>query len=369
MKIIIIGGVAGGATTAARIRRVDETAEIILLEKGKYISYANCGLPYYIGGVIEERDKLFVQTPEAFSTRFRIDVRTENEAIFIDRKRKTVTIRQSSEDTYEESYDKLVISTGASPVRPPLPGIDLSGIFTLRNVTDTDRIKEYIKSHAPRKAVIVGAGFIGLEMAENLHTQGAKVSIVEMGNQVISKDSSGGKSVVVIEKGEPKSCNIVTSCEGKGKTFIMFSDDLDKALATFVLANGAAATGQKVTIFFTFWGLNVIKKLHKPETKKDIFGKMFGMMLPSSSKKLKLSKMSMGGIGGKMMRYIMNKKGIDSLESLRQQALENGVEFIACQMSMDVMGVKQEELLDEVTIGGVATYMERADNANVNLFI
>lgn len=826
MKIIIIGGVAGGATTAARIRRVDETAEIILLEKGKYISYANCGLPYYIGGVIEEREKLFVQTPEAFSTRFRVDVRTENEVIFIDREKKTVTVRQSSEDTYEESYDKLLISTGASPVRPPLPGIDLPGIFTLRNVTDTDRIKEYINSHAPRKAVVVGAGFIGLEMAENLHAQGAKVSIVEMGNQVmapidfsmaslvhqhlmdkgvnlyleqavasferegkglkvtfkngqsisadivilsigvrpetslaraaeltigpaggiavndylqtsdeaiyaigdaieyrhpitgkpwlnylagpanrqgrivadnilgakipyegsigtsiakvfdmtvastglpgkrlrlegidymsstihpashagyypdampmsikitfdkqtgrlyggqivgydgvdkridelalvikhqgtvydlmkveqayappfssakdpvaiagyvaedmitgktnpvywrelrdiemenkflldvrtqdefalgslpgavnipldelrdrmselpkdrmiytfcavglrgylayriltqhgfdkvrnlsgglktyraatapivihqenedqtaespspqektlssepstapeipvaaaktirvdacglqcpgpilkmkktmdglasgerveitatdpgfprdaaawcsstgnqlISKEASGGKSVVIIEKGEPKACNIVTSCEGKGKTFIMFSDDLDKALATFVLANGAAATGQKVTIFFTFWGLNVIKKLHKPKTEKDIFGKMFGMMLPSSSKKLKLSKMSMGGIGGKMMRYIMNKKGIDSLESLRQQALENGVEFIACQMSMDVMGVKQEELLDEVTIGGVATYMERADNANVNLFI
>ena len=826
MKIIIIGGVAGGATTAARIRRVDETAEIILLEKGKHISYANCGLPYYIGGVIEEREKLFVQTPEAFSTRFRVDVRTENEVIFIDRKKKTVTVRQSSEDTYEESYDKLLISTGASPVRPPLPGIDFPGIFTLRNVTDTDRIKEYINSHSPRKAVVVGAGFIGLEMAENLHAQGAKVSIVEMGNQVmvpidfsmaslvhqhlmdkgvnlyleqavasferegkglkvtfkngqsisadivilsigvrpetslaraaeltigpvggiavndylqtsdeaiyaigdaieyrhpitgkpwlnylagpanrqgrivadnilgakipyegsigtsiakvfdmtvastglpgkrlrlegidymsstihpashagyypdampmsikitfdkqtgrlyggqivgydgvdkridelalvikhqgtvydlmkveqayappfssakdpvaiagyvaedmitgktnpvywrelrdiemenkflldvrtqdefalgslpgavnipldelrdrmselpkdrmiytfcavglrgylayriltqhgfdkvrnlsgglktyraatapivihqknedqtdespspqektlssepsaapaipviaaktirvdacglqcpgpilkmkktmdglasgerveitatdpgfprdaaawcsstgnqlISKEASGGKFVVIIEKGEPKACNIVTSCEGKGKTFIMFSDDLDKALATFVLANGAAATGQKVTIFFTFWGLNVIKKLHKPETEKDIFGKMFGMMLPSSSKKLKLSKMSMGGIGGKMMRYIMNKKGIDSLESLRQQALENGVEFIACQMSMDVMGVKQEELLDEVTIGGVATYMERADNANVNLFI
>ena len=169
MKIIIIGGVAGGATTAARIRRTNETAEIILLEKGKYISYANCGLPYYIGGVIEEREKLFVQTPEAFSTRFRVDVRTENEVIFIDRKRKTVTVRQSSGDTYEESYDKLLISTGASPVRPPLPGIDLNGIFTLRNVTDTDRIKEYINSHAPRKAVVIGAGFIGLEMAENLH--------------------------------------------------------------------------------------------------------------------------------------------------------------------------------------------------------
>ena len=819
MKIIIIGGVAGGATTAARIRRMDETAEIILLEKGKYISYANCGLPYYIGGVIAEREKLFVQTPEAFSVRFRVDVRTENEVIFIDRKRKTVTVRLSSEDTYEESYDKLLISTGATPVKPPLPGIDSEGIFTLRNVKDTDRIKEYANQHAPRRAVVIGAGFIGLEMAENLHALGAKVSIVEMANQVmtpidfsmaslvhqhlmdkgvnlyleqavasfektgreikvvfkdgqsipadivilsigvrpettlaraaglvigeaggisvndylqtsdesiyaigdaieyrhpitgkpwlnylagpanrqgrivadnilgakisyegaigtsiakvfdltvattglpgkrlrqaeiayasstthssshasyypdatqmsikitfdkktgklygaqivgydgvdkridefalvikhqgtiydlmkleqayappfssakdpvaiagyvaediltgtvkpvywrdlrdirleheflldvrtpdefslgslpgainipldeirdrideipkdkpvyvfcavglrgylayrilvqhgydkvrnlsgglkiykaatapiirneggdtpanrkesttpvsiqeepavpsrtvqvdacgmqcpgpilkmkktmdtlvpgervqitstdpgfardaaawcnstgnklISKESAAGKSIIVIEKEEPKACSIVTSCEGKGKTFIMFSDDLDKALATFVLANGAAATGQKVTIFFTFWGLNVIKRLSKPKVEKDIFGKMFGMMLPSSSLKLKLSKMSMGGIGGKMMRYIIHSKGIDSLESLRRQALENGVEFIACQMSMDVMGVKKEELLDEVTIGGVATYMERADNANINLFI
>lgn len=146
MKIIIIGGVAGGATTAARIRRSDETAEIILLEKGKYISYANCGLPYYIGDVIEEREKLFVQTPEAFGVRFRVDVRTENEVIFIDRKKKTVTVRLKSEDTYEESYDKLLISTGASPVRPPLPGIDSTGIFTLRNVADTDRIKAYVNN-------------------------------------------------------------------------------------------------------------------------------------------------------------------------------------------------------------------------------
>ena len=826
MKIVIIGGVAGGATTAARIRRSDETAEIVLIEKGKYISYANCGLPYYIGDVITEREKLFVQTPESFATRFRVDVRTENEVIFIDRARKTITVRQPSEDTYEESYDRLLISTGASPVRPPLPGIESDGIFTLRNVTDTDRIKKYINEHPVRRAAVIGAGFIGLEMAENLHHLGAQVSIVEMANQVmtpidfsmaalvhqhlmekgvnlyleqavasfektgkeikvtfqngqsiqadvvilsigvrpettlakaagltigeaggitvneylrtsdesiyaigdaieyphpltgkpwlnylagpanrqgrivadnllggevtyegsigtsiakvfdltvastglpgkrlrqmgigyasstthsashagyypnalpmsikitfsretgklygaqivgydgvdkridemaqvikkqgtiydlmqieqayappyssakdpaaiagyvaenillgkvqpvywrdlrditlediflldvrtrdefslgslpgavnipldelrdrmeelptdkmiytfcavglrgylayriltqhgfnqvrnlsgglktfsaavapiiinescneshvsssqpqapilqttrtqpiaataepaktvrvdacglqcpgpvlkmkktmdtltlgerveivstdpgfsrdaeawchstgnnfVSKESNGGKSTIIIEKGEPKSCSLVTSCEGKGKTFIMFSDDLDKALATFVLANGAAATGQKVTIFFTFWGLNVIKKLHKPEVKKDLFGKMFGMMLPSSSQKLKLSKMSMGGIGGKMMRHIMKQKGIDSLESLRQQALESGVEFIACQMSMDVMGVSRAELLDEVTIGGVATYMERADNANVNLFI
>ena len=815
MKIIIIGGVAGGATTAARIRRADESAEIILFEKGKYISYANCGLPYYIGGVIQEREKLFVQTPEAFSNRFHIDVRTESEVIAINREKKSVTVRAINGSTYEESYDKLLLSTGASPVRPPLRGIDLNGIFTLRNVADTDKIKSYIQTHNPQKAVVVGAGFIGLEMAENLHAQGAEVSIVEMGNQVmapidfsmaalvhqhlmdkgvnlyleqavdsfeqegkrlkvkfknghsiladivilsigvrpetslakaaqltigpaggiavndylqtsdssiyaigdaieyrhpitgkpwlnylagpanrqgrivadnilgsqipyegaigtsiakvfdmtvastglpakrlrlekidyvsstihpsshagyypnalpmsikitfdkqtgrlygaqivgydgidkridefalvikhngtiydllsieqayappfssakdpvalagyvaenilsgkvalcywrdlkdskpestilldirtqdeyalgslpgainipldelrermnelpkdkaiitfcavglrgylayrilvqhgftnvknlsgglktykaavapivlhedqkednaeretshaestpsssrtiridacglqcpgpilkmkktmdqltpgerveisstdpgfprdaaawckttgnqlISKESSAGKSVVVIEKKDPKACQAVTSCENKGKTFIMFSDDLDKALATFVLANGAAATGQKVTIFFTFWGLNVIKKSDKPRVAKNIYGKMFEMMLPSCSKKLKLSKMNMGGIGSRMMRHIMKKNQIHSLEELRQQALENGVEFIACQMSMDVMGIKKEELLEEVTIGGVATYMERADNANVNLFI
>lgn len=815
MKIIIIGGVAGGATTAARIRRADESAEIILFEKGKYISYANCGLPYYIGGVIQEREKLFVQTPEAFSNRFHIDVRTESEVIAINREKKSVTVRAINGSTYEESYDKLLLSTGASPVRPPLRGIDLNGIFTLRNVADTDKIKSYIQTHNPQKAVVVGAGFIGLEMAENLHAQGAEVSIVEMGNQVmapidfsmaalvhqhlmdkgvnlyleqavdsfeqegkrlkvkfknghsiladivilsigvrpetslakaaqltigpaggiavndylqtsdssiyaigdaieyrhpitgkpwlnylagpanrqgrivadnilgsqiqyegaigtsiakvfdmtvastglpakrlrlekidyvsstihpsshagyypnalpmsikitfdkqtgrlygaqivgydgidkridefalvikhngtiydllsieqayappfssakdpvalagyvaenilsgkvslcywrdlkdskpestilldirtqdeyalgslpgainipldelrermnelpkdkaiitfcavglrgylayrilvqhgftnvknlsgglktykaavapivlhedqkednaeretshaestpsssrtiridacglqcpgpilkmkktmdqltpgerveisstdpgfprdaaawckttgnqlISKESSAGKSVVVIEKKDPKACQAVTSCENKGKTFIMFSDDLDKALATFVLANGAAATGQKVTIFFTFWGLNVIKKSDKPRVAKNIYGKMFEMMLPSCSKKLKLSKMNMGGIGSRMMRHIMKKNQIHSLEELRQQALENGVEFIACQMSMDVMGIKKEELLEEVTIGGVATYMEKADNANVNLFI
>ena len=239
MKVIIIGGVAGGATTAARIRRVDEAAEIILLEKGKYISYANCGLPYYIGGVIEEREKLFVQTPEAFSTRFRVDVRTENEVIFIDRKRKTVTVRRSSEDTYQESYDKLLISTGASPVRPPLPGIDLNGIFTLRNVADTDRIKEYINTHAPRRAVVIGAGFIGLEMAENLHAQGAKVSIVEMGNQVMAPIDFSMASLVhqhLMEKGVNLYLEqaVVSDRELAQVTFAMriFDHDVDISYST-----------------------------------------------------------------------------------------------------------------------------------------
>jgi NADPH-dependent 2,4-dienoyl-CoA reductase/sulfur reductase-like enzyme/peroxiredoxin family protein/rhodanese-related sulfurtransferase/TusA-related sulfurtransferase len=809
MKHVIIGGVAGGATAAARIRRADEMAEIIMLEKGKYISYANCGLPYYIGGTIQDRDKLFVQTPQSFGRRFNIDVRVENEVTAIDTAKKTVSVRRGDGSEYVESYDRLLLSPGSSPVRPPLPGIDLDGIFTLRNVDDTDHIKQYLSAHPVGEAVVVGGGFIGLEMAENLHQAGAHVSIVEMadqvmapvdfsiashvhrhlmdkgvalylghsverfervdgrlrvffgsgetldadlvlmsvgvrpetrlaveagieigergikvnsyletsaqdvyavgdaiefahpitgqpwlnllanpanrqgrivadnmvfgnqteyegaigtsiakvfditvgatglpakrlrqlgmdyrssttvssshagyypgafqltlkltfepvsgriygaqavgvdgvdkridqiallikqggtvydlmkvehayappfssakdpiaiagyaasniisgampvvywrevremdpkdvflldvrspeeyglgtipgavniplddlrdrisevpldrrvvifcavglrgylaqrilmgrgykdvrnlsggyktystatqpvinvrlepvncvcqdaevmetlkidacglqcpgpimklkkaidgmqagacvevkatdagfprdaqawcgstGNRVVSVKSEGGYHTVVIEKGSgaPRSTVAAPALPGN-KTLIMFSDDLDRALATFVLANGAAATGKKVSIFFTFWGLNVIKKEQKPAVKKDLFGRMFSMMLPADSRRLKLSQMSMMGLGDRMMRYIMRRKNIDSLESLRQQALDNGVEFIACQMSMDMMGISKDELLDGVTIGGVATYMERAEQANVNLFI
>ena len=183
MKYIVIGGVAGGATAAARIRRNTEQAEIILFEKGEYISYANCGLPYYIGGVIAEREKLFVQTPEAFGKRFNIDVRTRSEVIAIHSAEKTVDIRTSDGKTYTESYDKLLLSPGASPVRPPLPGIDNEGIFTLRNVNDTDAIKSYLQQHKVKRAVIIGAGFIGLEMAENLQEAGAEVAVLDNGKQ------------------------------------------------------------------------------------------------------------------------------------------------------------------------------------------
>ena len=820
MKYVIVGGVAGGATAAARIRRNTEKADIILFERGDYISYANCGLPYYIGNVITERERLFVQTPEAFGKRFRVDVRTRSEVTEVNLQKKTVTVRTSDGDTYVEAYDKLLLSPGASPVRPPLPGIGSEGIFTLRNVSDTDRIKTYMQQHAVKRAVIVGGGFIGLEMAENLHHAGAEVAVVEMadqvmgpvdysmaalvhehllqkgvklylkqavesfepgrngitvrfqsgisldadlvllsigvrpetslaqkaglkigeargiwvdeylqtsdasvyavgdaieyphpitgkpwlnylagpanrqarivadnmvfgnkvkyegavgtsiakvfdqtvastglaakrlkqmnvpylsatihsashagyypgssqtdikivfsptdgrlygaqivgyegvdkridayalvikhhgtvydlmevehayappfssakdpvavsgyvagnilcgkmtplywrelrdadltkvtlvdvrtadeyalghidgalniplddlrerigeipsdrpvyvycgvglrgylasnilkengygdvrnliggiktykaataevklpgtgeseedkarcacnapatdgsehskmicvdacgmqcpgpvlklkkemeklfpgqrleitatdagfsrdaeswcrmtGNRIVEVSSHVGKYKVVVEKATSCAAEAVRQePEGKGKTFILFSDDLDKTLATFVLANGAAATGQKVTVFFTFWGLNAIKKVAKPSVKKDAFGKMFGWMMPSDSSKLGLSKMNMGGIGAKMMRHVMKRRGVDSLESLRQQAIDNGVEFIACQMSMDVMGVKKEELLDNVTVGGVATYMDRAETSNLNMFI
>ena len=190
------------------------------------------------------------------------------------------------------------------------------------------------------------------------------------GHPLLSCTSENGEIKAVFEKAGadvPVSDRAVQG--SKNKTFIMFSDDLDRAIATFVLANGAAATGHKVSIFFTFWGLNVIKKVKKPAVKKDFFGKMFGCMLPSSSKKLRLSRMSMFGAGDKMMRFLMKKKNISSLEELRDQALVGGVEFIACQMSMDMMGIAKEELLDGVEIGGVATYMNRAENAVVNLFI
>lgn len=189
------------------------------------------------------------------------------------------------------------------------------------------------------------------------------------GAKLIGTDNSGGVITAVIEKDSDKPANACTASSGDNKTLIVFSNDLDRALASFVIANGAAATGKKVSIFFTFWGLNVIKKVVKPKVKKDFLGKMFGMMLPSSSKKLGLSQMNMGGLGSKMMRYIMKQKNVDSLESLMQQAKENGVEFIACSMSMDVMGIKAEELMDDITIGGVAAYLNRAENANVNLFI
>ena len=189
------------------------------------------------------------------------------------------------------------------------------------------------------------------------------------GNKIVEMNADGGYHTVVVEKASSHRREVQTLTDSKNKTLIMFSDDLDRALATFVLANGAAATGHKVSVFFTFWGLNVIKRERKPAVKKDIFGRMFSWMMPSDSRKLRLSQMSMLGLGDRMMRYIMKKKNIDSLEKLRQQALDNGVEFIACQMSMDMMGVQREELIDGVTVGGVATYMERAENANVNLFI
>ena len=187
MKYIIVGAVAGGASTAARLRRLDEHAEIIIFEKGAYISYANCGLPYYIGNVITDRNKLFVQTAGAFNQRFNIDVRVQTEVMSVNAEEHTITAKNLvTGEEYVERYDKLVLSPGAEPIRPPLPGITNEGIFTLRNVKDTDFIKAYVDKKSVKKAVVIGAGFIGLEMAENLHGLGLEVSVIEMGSQILA---------------------------------------------------------------------------------------------------------------------------------------------------------------------------------------
>lgn len=185
LKYLIIGGVAGGATAAARLRRIDENAEIILFEKGKHISFANCGLPYYIGNTIEQREALFLQTPTSFGDRFNVDVRNNQEVIYIDPNKKSVQVKRANGKIYEETYDKLLLSPGANPFIPKIEGVDSEGIFTLRNVEDTDRIKNYAINHKIQHAVVIGAGFIGLEMVENLHHLGIQVSIVEMANQLM----------------------------------------------------------------------------------------------------------------------------------------------------------------------------------------
>jgi NADPH-dependent 2,4-dienoyl-CoA reductase/sulfur reductase-like enzyme/rhodanese-related sulfurtransferase len=186
-KLVIVGGVAGGATAAARARRLDEQAEIIVFERGEHISFANCGLPYYIGQVIKKRDRLLVTTAEALRTRYNIDVRNFAEVTAIDRQNKKISVKNlQSAETYTETYDKLILSPGAEPIKPQMEGIDLDTVFSVRNIPDTDRIKAYIDNQAPESAVIVGGGYIGLEMAENLVKRGVKTTIIEMLDQVIA---------------------------------------------------------------------------------------------------------------------------------------------------------------------------------------
>lgn len=829
-KILIIGGVAGGASAAARLRRLDETSEIIMFERGPYISYANCGLPYHIGNVIKERASLLLQTPEAMSSKYNIDVRVESEVISINRENKTVDVRKiKTGETYTEDYDTLIISTGSSPLKPPIEGINSPGIFTLWTVPDTDKIKKFINETKPKNAVVIGGGFIGLEVAENLHHAGINVTVAEAMDQVmapvdyeiaqlvqenmisnnvnlilgdgvskfhnengsviitlssgrtlsadmvilsigvrpngqLAKDSglevnqrggiivdkylktsdpniyaigdvieveeyinkgkamialagpankqgricanniygaqeeykgtqgtsiakvfdltvastganektlvrmnmtegkdyhtatisqkshagyypeasemilklifsadgkkiygaqivgedgvdkridtiaatirlggsiydlkelelsyappyssakdpvnmlgfvaeniienkvkfsrwndldpskpskytlldiredmehmvfdipgtvniplgqlrkrmselnkddtiiilcaigvrsynaaraleeNGFKNVLVYPAGtnfyksvyykhfnddmqnsnesadttntnnsgtnaaEEIKASIQVDCsglqcpgpimkvyetirniydgdiikvsatdsgfakdveawsrrtgntllkvekEGKnnivylqkgtsanqsgatgkntacapaidGKTIIVFSGDMDKVLASFVIANGAAAMGRPVTMFFTFWGLNVLRKTEPQNIKKPFIDAMFGKMMPRGVNKLKLSKMNMGGMGTAMMRKVMKDKNIDSLEDLIKKAMANGVKMIACTMSMDVMGITKEELIDGIEYAGVGTYLGDAEESNVNLFI
>ena len=824
MKIVIVGGVAGGATALARLRRLDENAEIVLFERGKYISYANCGLPYYVGGEIGTRDALFVSTKKSFENNYGVDIRVESEVTRIDPAKKTVDVYdRANEKHYTETYDKLLLSTGSRPFVPKVPGLDNPNVFQLWTVPDVDQIVQFINEKQPKTAVVVGGGFIGLEMAENLAHRGLKVTVVEMaehvmppldgdmaklvenhlvqqgvalqlgngfsglsedgrqillsdgqaleadmvilsigvrpnnelakeaglslserggilvdeymqtsdpdiyavgdvisvqdyvmgtpamiplagpankqgravaanmlglkkeayagtmgtsilrlfditvasvganektlnradkkygqdyfialshpkchagyfpgalplslkvifdkegkvlggqmvgydgvdkridvlasliyfkgsvrdlsqlelayappfssakdplnftgymgmnileglsdpilyrewaenpdtytlldireadetmtgtipgalliplsqlrerlgeldksktyvifcavgrrgfiaermlkqhglkvknfagglqsyrdmeyditmnanttketkgsnmpatvapaattvgkletldvcglscpgpivqvantlkgmndgdqldviasdpgfardiaawckntGNTLIKTENEKGSYRAVVQKGLSAGADILpqagaqSAAPVKEKTMIIFDNDLDKAIAAFIIATGAAAMGNKVHMFFTFWGLSILRKEKSGPVKKDFMGKMFGMMLPKGSRKLGLSQMNMMGAGAKMIRGIMKKKGVDSLEDLIKQAMAAGVELIACQMTMDIMGLKQEELLDGVQIGGVATMLNDSDNSNMNLFI
>jgi NADPH-dependent 2,4-dienoyl-CoA reductase/sulfur reductase-like enzyme len=197
-RVLIVGGVAGGASAATRLRRLDEHAEIIMFERGDYISFANCGLPYYIGGTIKKRDDLLVQTVEAMKSRFNIDVRIRSEVINVDTDNKKVTVKSSSKGIYEQEYDCLILSPGAKAIRPDIPGINSEKIFTLRNIPDTDAIKEFIDKKAVDSAVVVGGGFIGVEMAENLKSKGLNVTVVEAASHVLAPFDSD--MVVTIEK-------------------------------------------------------------------------------------------------------------------------------------------------------------------------
>lgn len=187
MKTVIVGGVAGGASAAARLRRLDEKAEIVMFERGEFISFANCGLPYYIGGTITKQSALTLQSPESFYSRFRVDVRNFSEVIKVDKEKKTVTVKNlKSGKVYEESYDKLILSMGAEPIKPPIPGIDSDKVLTLRNIPETLKIKNYIEEHNPKSVIVVGGGYIGVEMAENLKEKGLEVTIVEKLDHLIA---------------------------------------------------------------------------------------------------------------------------------------------------------------------------------------
>ena len=215
-KIVVIGGVAGGATAAARLRRLDETSEIIMLEKGEYVSFANCGLPYYIGGVIKSRDALFVSTPEAISAKYNIDVRVLNEAVAIDKDKKTVKVRDLKENReYEIFYDELIISTGSRPIKPNVEGFYGENVFTLWNIPDTDKIYNYVKEKSPKTATVIGGGFIGLEMAENLAHRGLAVTVIEKADQVMAPLDKDMANIVHRHMAEKGISLVLENCVSK----------------------------------------------------------------------------------------------------------------------------------------------------------
>ncbi|MEG0018484.1 MAG: FAD-dependent oxidoreductase, partial [Hydrogenoanaerobacterium sp.] len=186
-KVVIVGGVAGGASAAARLRRLNEQAEIVLLERDEYISFANCGLPYYIGGEIADKASLLLQTPQSFNARFNVDVRVLSEVSSVNTAAKTVTVHdKKTGKSYDESYDKLLLATGAEPIVPPVPGLTSKKVFTVRNVADSVSIKDFIAHSGAKTVAVIGGGFVGVEVAEGLHASGLSVTLIEMAEQILS---------------------------------------------------------------------------------------------------------------------------------------------------------------------------------------
>jgi len=279
----------------------------------------------------------------------------------------TANQKQGNEDIFEHNYigkdDHIYHGTEAKE-RHPLPDfskikeVDARGLQCPGPVL---KLKQSIDSLAAGEAIKITASDPGFY-------NDVKAWANITGNELAELTQEGAEITAVVRKNELRPQNQVTR-GGNNTTLVCFSDDLDRAIATLIIANGAAASGKKVTIFFTFWGLDVIKKRKKPAVRKDFYGKLFGLMMPSSSARLGLSKMNYAGLGSKMMRRVMKKRNIDSLENMLNTAIENNIELVACQMSMDVMGIKAGELIDGVKIGGVATYLERTESANLNLFV
>ena len=249
-KILIIGGVAGGASSAARLRRLDEHCEIIMFEKGKYISFANCGLPYYIGGEIYNRDALLLQTPQSMKARFNIDVRVESLVTKISRTEKYITVEDiANKKVYTQSYDELIIATGSKPIIPPIPGIEKNNVFQLWNMDDTDDIKSFIEKKSPKSAVVVGGGFIGIEMAENLRIQGINVTIVEFANQVMNNMDMDmvGKIHKTLNENKVElslGTKVVSINETNGKTFIELNNGRSIPTDMVVLSVGIKPNSQ-----------------------------------------------------------------------------------------------------------------------------
>ena len=240
MKIVIIGGVAGGASAAARLRRLNEQAQITIFERSGYVSYANCGLPYYIGGTIEDEGDLTLQTPQSFRRRFNIDVRVKHEAVRINREAKTVTVRNlENGETFDEPYEKLILSPGAKPIRPDFPGVDSRRVFTLRTVEDTLRIRRFVEDEKPQSAVVIGGGFIGLEMAENLRERGMEVTLVEKAPQVLAPLDEDMASFVhgkLIRHGVKLHLNTgVTGFEEQDGGILTLTDRTEPLMAQMVL--------------------------------------------------------------------------------------------------------------------------------------